>query len=319
MGFNKISVLLFFLLLQFYINYIYYIQTLINLKRINISDSIIFTTIGRDYLINMKISYFNLINGTIRATLFTIFLTIVSYEIYYTLIDMYYFINKYSSDYVLTSTINEVFDQVSDYMILVFIYILNRKNSNEICRMLNFNKINIKTSLNIIFISTIVLWIAGIITKLIMNIIFFNITEGVNDLITQDIKDSLFNAIGTAFLSPLYEEIIFRGIVLNILKKYMNKYYAILVQAILFGVVHLDIEQFIDAGIYGIFLGILVFYTKSIYSSILAHIIANSIPVILNCSTNQFILIICLMQIIGLVILIKNRKHIIRKIKLSLE
>lgn len=266
----------------------------------------------------MDMKHINFIKGLTIAIFITIFINFISGTIYEFMLNLYFYVTKKSSNYIETSAEYEIFNALSAYSSLVVLYLMSRKKLKDIIKILKFKKINRKTIINTIFTSISISMIIGIITTIMMLVFFTNVTEGANDLIDQDIQNSVICAIGTAIIIPIYEEIIFRGVILNVLIKNMNKFYAILIQAILFGAYHQDIEQFIDAGIYGIFLGILVLYTKSIYSSVLAHIVINSISVVFV-YTNSVALLVFISEIIGFIILIKNRKHIIRKIKLSLE
>src|SRR5690606_21596465 len=78
--------------------------------------------------------------------------------------------------------------------------------------------------------------------------------------------------------APIYEELIFRGLVLRMAQKFTSKFWiANTFQAILFGIVHLNLLQ----GIYAFALGLILgyFYQKyqSLYVPILMHMIFNFI------------------------------------------
>ncbi|MBC5996242.1 CPBP family intramembrane metalloprotease [Romboutsia ilealis] len=77
--------------------------------------------------------------------------------------------------------------------------------------------------------------------------------------------------------APIFEELFFRGIILNgLLNRYKeNHKKAILYSAIIFGVVHLNIPQGINAFIIGTILGGIYYYTGSIKLAIFAHFINN--------------------------------------------
>lgn len=83
----------------------------------------------------------------------------------------------------------------------------------------------------------------------------------------------------TLITAPIFEELLFRGIILNgLLNKYKNSSKkAIIYSAIVFGLVHLNIPQGINAFIGGIILGFIYCYTKSMKLSIFAHFINNLI------------------------------------------
>lgn len=77
-------------------------------------------------------------------------------------------------------------------------------------------------------------------------------------------------------ISPLAEEVVFRGLVYNRLKKYFPVKVSILVSAVLFGVYHANLVQ----GIYGFLMGILIAYIYekfgSFFYAFLFHAVANA-------------------------------------------
>ena len=77
-------------------------------------------------------------------------------------------------------------------------------------------------------------------------------------------------------LAPVCEEVVFRGAILGGLKKEGNVFKAILASGLLFGLLHMNINQASYAFVIGILLGFLVEATGSIFSSILFHVLVNS-------------------------------------------
>lgn len=56
--------------------------------------------------------------------------------------------------------------------------------------------------------------------------------------------------------------------------------WAVVISAIIFGMMHMNIVQFVYAGFLGVFLALCVERTKHLYGAILAHMAANTISVI---------------------------------------
>jgi len=77
-------------------------------------------------------------------------------------------------------------------------------------------------------------------------------------------------------LAPVCEETVFRGAIFGGMKKEGNVFKAILASGLLFGLLHMNINQASYAFVIGILLGFLVEATGSIFSSILFHILVNS-------------------------------------------
>lgn len=86
---------------------------------------------------------------------------------------------------------------------------------------------------------------------------------------------SVLSMICIIVLIPIFEEILFRGLIFNELKKNMNIVIAVIVQALIFGLAHGNMLQGIYAFILGVILSILYIYTKSIWSNIIGHIVFN--------------------------------------------
>ncbi len=72
-------------------------------------------------------------------------------------------------------------------------------------------------------------------------------------------------------IAPLFEEILFRGIVFDQLSQIMRPWAAIFLQAILFGVAHAVLFQSIFAFVIGILLGIVYYKTRNILTCALCH------------------------------------------------
>ncbi|NLL05505.1 MAG: CPBP family intramembrane metalloprotease [Clostridiaceae bacterium] len=88
--------------------------------------------------------------------------------------------------------------------------------------------------------------------------------------------------IGTAIAAPVIEEILFRGLIFNELKKVMSVTAAVVLQGVLFGIYHMQVVQGAYAAIFGILMGLAYVWTKSIWSSIIIHIMINGTSVILS-------------------------------------
>lgn len=103
--------------------------------------------------------------------------------------------------------------------------------------------------------------------------LFPSYEEVSNRLIPQ--TSSILNIMCIVVMIPIYEEIIFRGIIFNHLKENYKIGTAIVVQALLFGIAHGNIVQSIYTFILGIVSVLMYIYFNSIYSSIMLHMIFN--------------------------------------------
>lgn len=90
----------------------------------------------------------------------------------------------------------------------------------------------------------------------------------------------MLELIGSAILSPIMEELVFRGIVFGNLRKIMSIGTAIFLSAFLFGIVHFNIVQFIYAFLLGIVLALFMYKSGHMYAAMVGHIAANAFAVL---------------------------------------
>ena len=90
-------------------------------------------------------------------------------------------------------------------------------------------------------------------------------------------SDTVITVVYAICLGPILEELVFRGVVFSFLEKSNIKpVFTILITAVLFGFVHMNIVQGLYAAALGIFLGFMRYKYRSIMITILAHIVLNA-------------------------------------------
>lgn len=96
----------------------------------------------------------------------------------------------------------------------------------------------------------------------------------------MQLKDSILGIASIAIIGPVTEEFIFRQATLGgMLRNGIRPIYAVLLSALLFGVIHLNWAQILPAFSIGIMLGIIYLKTGNIILCTIIHIINNSIAV----------------------------------------
>lgn len=102
----------------------------------------------------------------------------------------------------------------------------------------------------------------------------------------QEASDALYGSniwmelIGSAFITPILEELLHRGVVYGRLRRMMGLLPAVLVSALIFATLHFNMVQFIYTFLLGIALALFVEKTGHLYPAIIAHMAANGIAVI---------------------------------------
>ena len=143
--------------------------------------------------------------------------------------------------------------------LIVFYFFKNKKQ-------IHFN-IKINKIINFFSIFIIVFQIAIYIP---INFYFNNFTSDSTNTITS----SFIPLIGL-ILSAIFEELIFRGI---ILKGYLIKYSpkkSIIISSIFFGIIHLNPPQIFGAISLGVITGYVYYYSRSVGMTIILHVVFN--------------------------------------------
>ena len=101
-------------------------------------------------------------------------------------------------------------------------------------------------------------------------------------LIMDNVGELLFNLILVGALAAIGEEIIFRGIIQQVLTdRLKSPFAAIVISSIIFGAFHMQFERFLPLAFLGLLLGLAYYYFESILLVVILHFLNNSIQVIL--------------------------------------
>ena len=119
--------------------------------------------------------------------------------------------------------------------------------------------------------------------------------------------------ISTVIISPISEELLFRGVFLNRLKSVVPTTFAIIITSILFGLLH-DYSNIISAIIFAICMCIIYIKTQNIFTCILAHALNNLLAQIiffidtgnLIFTNNILIVLISILAVISFYLIIKS-------------
>jgi membrane protease YdiL (CAAX protease family) len=113
---------------------------------------------------------------------------------------------------------------------------------------------------------------------------------------------SWFAFIAVGLVAPIVEDFIFRGLILNELRRNYSVTVAIIIQAVLFGAMHLNISQGVYATFAGLILGIIAVSANSVWPAVIGHIMMNSSALFLS-YVDEAALNVLLVPIIGVSVL----------------
>lgn len=183
-------------------------------------------------------------------------------------------------------------------LMIILILIIN----TELVKSENFKKISFSNIGNLLILSVGMDGIQALISKSLSTIFlsYLKVSESIFNS-----SDSYLQLIIIVILGPILEEMLFRGIIFGYLKKNFNIIAAVIVQALVFGVVHGNIVQGTYAFISGILLAIVYIHYESIFACIIVHMTINLLGTLVNIflvsKINNEIISIILFAVMGVV------------------
>lgn len=187
------------------------------------------------------------------------------------------------------SIILTVFIQVGVLLILPLILSskMNKRSVNETLNDFNFKKVGWKTVLISILIGFIVFILTVFISSFfsfILSLLGYSRAGGGASTTTWE--GFVLSLILIAVLPAICEEFTHRGLLLSGFRKLGIKK-AIIYSSLLFGLLHLNVEQFFYASIIGAVLGAVAIFSRSIIPAIIIHFINNATNVYLDFAQSQ--------------------------------
>lgn len=180
-------------------------------------------------------------------------------------------VNTYNDFWYIVSTVLSCIYQFGTLLIIT-VFINKRFNtSNEV-----INKFKIRKR-DYLFASLLVVSYI-FITYGWFDYILFSIPTGDMFESAMEYFESLpivILLIETCIIAPIFEEVLYRGILLKGLINKYNSKIAIVYSALIFGIAHLNIPQGINAFLLGLILGTVFYYTRSIYLCMIMHFVNN--------------------------------------------
>ena len=178
---------------------------------------------------------------------------------------------------------------ITEYLIILLPSLLFIKaKGRSIKKTLRLNKIGLRQIILVIGITILTYPIAVFFFSFLLTIInlFREITPSSVPM-PHDGLQYLISFFIIAVSPGICEEVLFRGVMLDSYSKTGYKK-SIIITALLFGMFHFNILNFIGPTILGIVFGIMVYKTNSIYSSMIGHTVNNGIALTLGFFLNKY-------------------------------
>ena len=237
--------------------------------------------------------------------------------------------NFYNCYYALFGKYNKIVDLLISLLFIIVLYLLYLK---EMKIIFTYKKINFSFIVKILIYILSIGMIYYIIYFIFDNAFLFNFFKYFNDILSGKknitiydiliLEKSLrpcfepFMFIATVIISPIFEEILYRGLMYNKLKEISNAFIGVLISSILFALLHIPKYGFGINTFFLFLVGILLTYcyekTDNIYVPILVHSINNFFIFLFKYVYFYFLIIIYfIIFIIGIMIAIQEiKKHL---------
>lgn len=170
---------------------------------------------------------------------------------------------------------------ISAIIILFFVYFMKRKRGGK--QFYNpFKAVNRNIYLGVILVSPFYIFFTlGIVA--FVSVFFVDL---VPHPITSNSQGNIYSFISTVCLTPLFEELLFRGIILDSFLHRYSCFKAIMLSVLFFSSLHYG-PQIASALILGLSTGMLYYYTRSILPGIVLHALNNLFAFVFICLSNQ--------------------------------
>lgn len=203
--------------------------------------------------------------------------------------------------YIISTLLSCIYQYGTTLIIIVFI------NKKITIYRENYNNFKIHKTDYILVFMLIVSYI--LITYGWFDYILFSIPTGEMFDSAMEYFDSLplsILLIESCIIAPIFEEILYRGILLKGLINRYNSKKAIIYSALIFGIAHLNLPQGINAFFLALIIGTVFYYTRSLYLCMVMHFANNLLVNFVYYPTTELWtnILFIIMPILGVVLII---------------
>ena len=212
--------------------------------------------------------------------------------VYFLIISCFVIIRIISSTFKISSELGYVLNTTIQvglmFSLPVFVYSSLRKQKLKTTfDRYGFKKISVKSIIYSILIGIVVYFVTIFIATFFSAILaLFGYESSSSGSVIKNFPVWLLfvELFFTAILPGICEEVAHRGMLLSTYKKLGVKK-AIVLTGLLFGLMHMNIDQFFYTSLIGMFLGFLVLFSGSIYPAMIIHFMNNAISTFMSFSS----------------------------------
>ena len=156
---------------------------------------------------------------------------------------------------------------------VIFLIAVCRETGESPTQVMGFHKIKVTTALLMIGLGLSVIPLATFINLLSMLITKNVVVESASEVLDYPVYMVILVA---GIAGPIVEEAACRGMIFSGMRKEMSAILAVIMSAFVFGLFHMNLNQFTYAFAIGIFLALAVEATGSIWASFIVHMTINT-------------------------------------------
>lgn len=191
---------------------------------------------------------------------------------------------------------------------------------NKLIKNGDFKKLDLNTIIHMIILGIGMSGMVSIVSVTLSAIFpsYLEVSKSISDATGSYLQ--LFSII---IFGPIFEEIFFRGVIFGHLKKNYKIVSAVIVQALIFAIMHGNIVQGIYAFILGIVLGLVYIHYESLIACIIIHVVTNLFGSLVNSfiasKFDNIVIFGVVLSIISVICIIVPGMKIFKEYKLKID
>lgn len=171
--------------------------------------------------------------------------------------------------------LNIIVSEITVWLPAVLFLLINRERPTDFCRI---KRVHVSTALMTVLFTLLLEPLITVVNALSM-LFVENTVAGISG---QIVPLPLWGMLlGIAVYGPFCEELAFRGVIYRGYRQQENRWKALLLSSLLFGLMHMNLNQACYAFVIGIALALLVEATGSMIPAFIAHFTVNGLSIVL--------------------------------------
>lgn len=163
-------------------------------------------------------------------------------------------------------------------------YLICRGRKTTIFKVCEFNRISLQKVALMIPAAISLGFVVGFLISKVYSLGILDEAFSTHQDLMGDIMggSTIMTFLAVGLMGPFIEEVIFRGLIYKELRGSLSIIPALIIQAVLFGLYHMQVIQAIYSVFIGIAFGLVFIWFKSIWAPVILHVVYNSTFVVLS-------------------------------------